>query len=325
MSIVSEPIRIELPTQFEMGTVNAYLFKSPVPTLIDCGEKTEDCWSALVAGLENNGLKITDLKRVIITHAHVDHMGMAARVAKESGAKVWVSEMVKPWAIDLAGMQAIRWDTITGLLTEITNQKDSPLHQGFAKFFNNYKEYWEVIPPESVTTFQVGDSLTLGDGKWEIMYAPGHCVNQTCFYNHDTKELIAADMLLRIASTPVIDADLKDPSKRAGGLEVMIKTMKKYMALELSTVYPGHYDPIQNGNELLQHQLDRINARIDQTYDLIKGGPIGFFEVLQSMYKGRVSGPAIPMMIGYLDVLQTNKMIVSSQTPDGIVYSINAN
>jgi len=308
-----------------MGTVNSYLFKSPVPTLIDSGEKSTECWDALIAGLSEHSLTITDIERLIITHAHVDHMGMAAKVAEASGAAVYVSDMVLPWAVELPKMQTERWDIIVNLLTEITGQNDSPLHQGFAQFFNNYKDYWDPIPADVIKTFIVGEELSLGDGSWEVIHAPGHCINQTCFYNTATKELLAADMLLRIASTPVVDADLQNPSKRAGGLAVMMETMQKFQRLELSTVYPGHYDPITNGNELLDQQLARIEKRLIQTYKLIEEGPLRFFEILDQMYKGRVSGPAIPMMIGYLDVLMTKNMITNSSSPDGLVYSISAN
>lgn len=319
------PIRIELPTKFEMGTVNSYLFKLPVPTLIDCGEKSEASWMELLAGLKNEGLVITDIERIIITHAHVDHMGMAAKVAEASGATVWLSEMVKPWGVDLAKMQAERWNTIMKLLSEITNQEDSPLHQGFAKFFNNYKSYWDPIPEDIIKTFKVGDIISIGDGNWEVKYAPGHCINQTCFYNAESAELLAADMLLRIASTPVIDADLVDPSKRAGGLSVMIETMTKFKELDLSKVYPGHYDTIVNGGALLKKQLQRIDQRIGQTYDLISDSPKSFFEILSHMYKGRVSGPAIPMMIGYLDVLIKKELIFTTQSEGGLKYSTIAN
>lgn len=321
----NQPIRIELPTVFEMGTVNSYLFIDPVPTLIDCGEKSDASWKALIESLSAEGLKITDIERVIITHAHVDHMGMAARVADASGAKVWVSELVEDWAINLSTMQQARWKIITELLTEITNQKDSPLHQGFAKFFNNYTEYWDPIPAESVEVFKLGSSLSLGTTEWEVIHAPGHCINQTCFYDHESKDLIAADMLLKIASTPVVDAQIDDPSKRTVGLAEMIVTMNKFNSLELSTVYPGHYQPIIDGNEILQRQLTRIDQRIEQTKGLISEGPKNFFEILDHMYRGRVSGPAIPMMIGYLDVLIANGMIKTRQSKDGLMYMYNAN
>lgn len=136
-----KPIRIELPTVFEMGTVNSYLFLDPVPTLIDCGEKSDAAWKALLDNLTTAGLKISDIERIIITHAHVDHMGMAARVADASGAKVWVSELVKDWAINLTSMQSARWNIITELITEITNKPNSPLQQGLLGFLITIKSF----------------------------------------------------------------------------------------------------------------------------------------------------------------------------------------
>ena len=321
MPIAGEtPYRIALPTQFEMGTVNCYLYKTPVPTLIDCGEKTDASYDALIRGLSDEGLVITDIERIIITHAHVDHMGMAAKVAGASGAKVYVSELVKDWAINLENAQSTRWQVINNLLTEITNQENSPLHQGFGKFFNNYVDFWEPIPEESVSVFTLEDNLSMGGHEWEVMHAPGHCINQTCFYNKTTKELIAADMLLRITPTPVIDASLDDPSKRAGGLAQMVETMKRFKNLEMSTAYPGHYEPITAPKNTLQAQLDRIVMRTEQTLAIIKEGPKNFFDILDKMYKGRVSGPAIPMMIGYLDVLIDSGQIKKRQTNDGLQY-----
>lgn len=319
------PIRIALPTQFAMGTVNSYLFKSPVPTLIDCGEKSEESWQALISGLKQNGLQIKDIERIIITHAHVDHMGMAAKVAEAAGAKVWVSEYVKDWAINLPQMQSSRWKMIQDLITEIANKKDSPLHQGFGRFFNNYKEYWEPIPLGTLEIFSLNDSLEIGRHDWKVMHAPGHCVNQTCFYNPTTRELLAADMLLRVAPTPVIDPSIEDPSRRSGGLSEMIATMQSFKALDMSIAYPGHYDPIDNGQEILQNQLERIDHRINQTLEIIKTEPKHFFEILGTMYKGRVSGPAVPMMIGYLDILLDRGHIHSKPTEEGLQYFVSAN
>lgn len=321
MAISGEtPFRIALPTQFEMGTVNCYLYKTPVPTLIDCGEKSDASWDALIQGLSERGLLITDIERIIITHAHVDHMGMAAKVAVASGAKVYVSELVKDWAINLADMQSIRWQIITGLLTEITSQENSPLHQGFGKFFNNYVDFWDPIPEECISVFSLDDTLSMGGQEWDVMHAPGHCINQTCFYNKTTQELIASDMLLRIAPTPVIDASIEDPSARASGLSEMVKTMERFKNLDISVAYPGHYDPITEPKNTLQAQLDRIIIRTEQTLETIKEGPKNFFEIMDKMYKGRISGPAIPMMIGYLDVLIDSGQIQKRQTNEGLQY-----
>ena len=83
------PIRIELP--FRPDSVNVYLFRQPEPVLIDAGYNSTACWDALVAGLAEQHLTPADLKHVVITHPHIDHYGLAARIARKGDAKVWIA------------------------------------------------------------------------------------------------------------------------------------------------------------------------------------------------------------------------------------------
>src|SRR5262245_24441638 len=80
---------IALPTPFEIGDVNIYLAEGDTLTLIDCGLNTEAAYTALTDGLATRGYKIRDIKRLLITHHHVDHVGLARRILDESGAEVW--------------------------------------------------------------------------------------------------------------------------------------------------------------------------------------------------------------------------------------------
>ena len=81
---------IELPTPFPVGPVTVYLADAPGEplTLIDTGPRTEDARAALDAGLGLVGTSVTDLERIIITHAHADHFGLAAKLVAESKAEV---------------------------------------------------------------------------------------------------------------------------------------------------------------------------------------------------------------------------------------------
>ncbi|MEZ4518693.1 MAG: MBL fold metallo-hydrolase [Chloroflexota bacterium] len=102
---MTTPIRIELPTGLAVGTVNAYLFIQPEPVLIDAGIKSEECWEALVTQLAEYGLAPRDLSRIVITHAHVDHFGLAARLVEESDATVWSCDLgfLGSWPVATCG------------------------------------------------------------------------------------------------------------------------------------------------------------------------------------------------------------------------------
>src|SRR6478672_8255279 len=77
-------IRISLPTPFYIGAVNVYLIKEDPVTLIDTGPKTRDAIDALRAGLRANGLTTGDIQRIVLTHAHEDHCGLARSLRDEA-------------------------------------------------------------------------------------------------------------------------------------------------------------------------------------------------------------------------------------------------
>ena len=82
--------KIVVPTPFYVGPVNCYLVRNDPVTIIDVGPNTEEAYSALRHGVEQLGLRLDAIKRIIVTHAHVDHYGLASRVQEISGAKVYL-------------------------------------------------------------------------------------------------------------------------------------------------------------------------------------------------------------------------------------------
>src|SRR5262245_57313104 len=94
----TQPLRIQLP--FTGGTVNVYLFLTPEPVLIDAGFNSPTAWHALQTALGEHGLTAADLARVIITHPHVDHYGLAASIAQAGQAEIWMADVGAPWLYD---------------------------------------------------------------------------------------------------------------------------------------------------------------------------------------------------------------------------------
>ncbi len=84
--------RLELPTPFPVGPVNAYLLRGDPLTLVDTGPKTVEAQTALERGVAAAGARLKDIRRILLTHGHTDHAGNAAWVAQRSGAPVHVHE-----------------------------------------------------------------------------------------------------------------------------------------------------------------------------------------------------------------------------------------
>src|SRR5215212_912657 len=86
-------IPLAIPTPFYVGDVNVYLIKEDPLTLIDVGPKTRDASDALRSKLGEHGVRVSDIRRIVLTHAHEDHCGLAKEVRDEAkDAEVFVHE-----------------------------------------------------------------------------------------------------------------------------------------------------------------------------------------------------------------------------------------
>src|SRR3954462_10413528 len=77
-------IPISLPTPFYVGPVNVYLIAEEPLTLIDTGPKTKEAIEALKEGLRRARVRVQDIKRIVLTHAHEDHCGLAKQLRDEA-------------------------------------------------------------------------------------------------------------------------------------------------------------------------------------------------------------------------------------------------
>src|SRR2546423_4445713 len=84
-------IPISLPTPFYVGPVNVYLIAEEPLTLIDTGPKTKEALEALKEGLRRARFRVQDIRRIVLTHAHEDHCGLAKSLRDEAkDAEVFV-------------------------------------------------------------------------------------------------------------------------------------------------------------------------------------------------------------------------------------------
>mgnify|MGYP005848185353 CR=1 FL=1 len=299
---MSQPIRLELPTGFQFGTVNVYLFTEPEAVLVDTGIKSEASWAALQAGLSRHGLTVADLARVVITHPHVDHCGQAGRISAASQADIWIADLGQPWLLELPNLllqrrtyyQQVylpRWDFPAGLNQLILDQ------------LAMLASVCEAAPAERVTTFQVGATLQLGGLPWQALHAPGHASAQTCFYQAGSRQLLAADMLLARTPAPVLERPAEGDAVTRPALAQFLESLDMVEALEIEQVYPGHGEPFTDHRPVIQSQRERIGQRLVECLQLIERGHRTVAALLAEMYPGQFHLTGLWMLLGYLDML----------------------
>jgi glyoxylase-like metal-dependent hydrolase (beta-lactamase superfamily II) len=314
-----DPFRLELPTGLQMGSVNAYLFTEPEPVLIDTGLKSKESWLALEKGLAQHDLVVSDITRVIITHAHVDHYGQAGAIATRSDAEIWISELGVPWLQEEGQYSVVRYIFYRdfflpsiGLNPEIMQM----VQEGYQALTNQS----HPIPTTHIRPFNLNDKLQMGGRTWQVLHTPGHASMQTCFYDPQNRLLLSADMLLATTPTPVVESPADGSWNRIPALPLFLESLDKIEKLEIETVLPGHGQPFSDHRAVIQRQRKRIYLRKDECLSWIKAGFHTPLELLDKMYPhhpGAFSFTSLWMLIGYLDLLELERT-VRRETREGV-------
>jgi len=177
------------------------------------------------------------------------------------------------------------------------------------------------LPPEKATPFKVGDTLSLGRLPWQVLHMPGHASHQTCFYQPHTRQFISADMLLPVTPTPIVECP-PDGQTRQPSLPLFMESLEKVAALSIEKVYPGHGEPFDNPNEVIERQRARIEMRKNECLDLIRQGletADSLLDIMYNTYPVQLRSAGLWMLIGYLDLLQ-NEGKITAQTEDKLIH-----
>lgn len=314
-----EPHRLELPTDLGVGPVNAYLFTHPEVVLVDAGIKTLACWEALVDGLAQHGIAPADIARVVISHAHVDHYGLAGRLVAESDATVWISELGAPWLVASGDRWRERLDYYRDDFLRHLGLPDDvvalTLH-GMERLAAQV----DPVPVERIIPFRLDGILQMGGGAWQVIHTPGHASMQTVFYQPETAQLLSADMLLAVTPTPVVEQPPPGEGRRVPALPLFVRSLDVVAALNVATVYPGHGRPFGDHRRVIKRQRERIAQRRAECLAFVRAGLARIPELLDAMYAHQPPATRLAglwMLIGYLDLLEEAEL-VAQETIDGV-------
>src|ERR671932_89872 len=98
-----------------VGRVNCYLIDDDPLTLVDCGPNSGKAHDELEQGLAAHGRRIEDLERIVITHQHLDHLGLVGILARRSQAEIVTLDLLAP-VIEEFGAYAERDDALAEAL-----------------------------------------------------------------------------------------------------------------------------------------------------------------------------------------------------------------
>lgn len=249
--------RLVLPHPGYLPSVNAYLVQdSDGYTLIDCGMNTPESEAALREAFATEGIPLNAIVRVLVTHAHHDHMGLAGLLARETGCSV----LMHPGDMQLLRdryvlPQESRARTSNWLLRQGAEPDELP------QYLNTSSEQTQhrLEPLENAEPLHDGETWRVGRLNFDLVWTPGHTPGHMCLVERDRRAVICGDHLLERIATHVgiLPEAPENPFPRY--LESLEFLADETVALEWAL--PGHGDPFgpawQRAAALLEHQHAR--------------------------------------------------------------------
>ena len=244
--------RLSIPTPFAVGRVNCYLLEDEPLTLIDTGPNSGKALDELQSQLAAHGHTIEDLELLIVTHQHIDHLGLAEIVAEHSGAEVAAlgiaAERLANFSEDAEREDefAVKLMLRNGISEEVARAL-----QSVSRSFRGWGSKVSVTKP-----LQDGQVIPFRDRILQAFHRPGHSPSDTIFWDEERRILIAADHLIaHISSNPLISPPLDDSDERPQALVTYIESMRKTREMPAEIVLSGHGEAIADHVALIDSRI----------------------------------------------------------------------
>ncbi len=177
--------RLRIPTPFAVGRVNCYLIEDEPLTLFDTGPNSGKSLDELQRQLDDVGHAIEEIELVVITHQHIDHLGLVEIVAARSGAEVAAIDLVVDF-VERFEDDTERDDEFAGELMHRHGIPDDLVIalRSVSRSFRGWGSSAQVTRP-----LADGEHLSLRDRTFEVQHRPGHSPSDTVFWDSQRRDL----------------------------------------------------------------------------------------------------------------------------------------
>lgn len=272
---------LRLPLPYRLDHVNIYLIADGAGwAVLDSGLGTDACraaWDAILAG----PLSGQPLTRMIVTHYHPDHVGLAGWLSRRFGLEL---SMPRPEYLYSLALQYAPGDLGAdtyrpfyrrhGLSPELT---ELVLRRG-----HEYLRRTTGVPT-SYHRIKHGDTLTIGDRRLQVLTGGGHALEQAMLYRPEENLFFAADQVIARIS-PNVSVHAMEPDLDALGIYLRSLRALREAVMPDVLVLPGHGLPFYG----LHHRIDELIAhhreRCTAIADACRGQPLSVAEIVPRVF-----------------------------------------
>lgn len=312
-------LRLPLPWAW-ITHVNAYSLdrEDGGITLVDCGGAGHPtAWEALLVALERSGRQITDVRELVLTHAHSDHLGVATRIVEESGCTMWMHPAHQAFTDAAVEPDRIYAARERRALAEGVPRDD----------VHDYADVGEerdaaLGPLPAFAELREGTTIESALGDWRAIETPGHTPSHVCLMHEGERIMIVGDLVSRIYA-PWFDYGYSpDP------VAELLTSLDAVERLDVELALPGHGRPIADLSEVIAMHREEMESRVERVADALAEAPGTAFDLGRRVL-GEVdhSYEAVSRLLetmSYLKHLRATGRVERTTRPDGtFLYAIS--
>jgi glyoxylase-like metal-dependent hydrolase (beta-lactamase superfamily II) len=316
---------LPIPTPFAVGRVNCYLIEDDPLTLVDTGPNSGKALDELELALRAHGRRIEDLQRLVVTHQHLDHMGLLGILARRSGAEVVALDRLAP-VLEEFGAYAERDDELAEALM-LRHGIPRDVVTALRAVSRSFRGWGGSAPVDR--RLADGEELAFAGRTLQALHRPGHSPSDTLFWDAERRVLIGGDHLVgHISSNPLISRPLGGRSGEPGdgrprALMTYMRSLRETRAMPVDVVLPGHGEPVTEHAKLIDERFALHERRAATIGGLIAERPMTVYEIAQSLWGNVAVTQAfltLSEVLGHVDLLIERGEIRETETGGVIRY-----
>src|SRR5262245_39159910 len=268
--------KLVIPTPFPGGPINIYLVVDDPITLVDTGTKTDEAVAAWRAQMSKIGCKTEDIKRIILTHTHEDHCGLAGTLQRESGARVHVHE----WEF-----QNISTHRHTRVDPELLERSGAPREEleRMAARYQLIHHFADAV--EDVEAYRDEQEFVFASGALRVIHTPGHTPGSSCLLRESNRLMLAGDTILKnITPNPVLNLDPINPNRRFPSLGEYLVSLARIRAIAPTLIKTSHGADVTDYEEHFHRLVRHIHERLAKVIGLVPKQGVTAWEMSRLMF-----------------------------------------
>ncbi len=263
-------------------------------TLVDTGMQgaaTTEAWRSAFAG----PLGGEPIVRVIVTHMHPDHIGMAGWITRKFRCRLWITRMEYLMCRMLAADTG-REAPDDGLEFYRAAGWDETALDNYATRFGGFGKAMHALP-DSFRRLVDGEALTIGGRTWRVVVGAGHSPEHACLYCPELKLFISGDQVL-----PKITSNVSVfPTEPEGDpLNDWLTSLARVRELvpDDVLVLPAHNDPFRGLHARLGQLIGFHEGALARLEEALAEGPKRAVDVFGLLFKRKITEPVLSMATG---------------------------